>query len=238
MSKLTLSIALTLLVAGCIPMRHRTIPATNPATGQAPAGEMRRLHPDERLRGDCTAQHDWYCYDEFVRIEAADAEQVVLRYRIVGGDAVQARVGQRFVGMLTLVTEDGRRVTGTLAERFELQTLPTLDYQDDGYVKTGRREYLPQADGRVIAQDETTIGTVTRQLPRMIGTSYIVFEGARLLSPTSSKITFALPKGLLGGGEQWVFDFEGRTARNAVLATDEPAPRARATTRARAATRR
>lgn len=232
MSKLTLALTLVLgaLVAGCIPMRQRTIPATNPATGQAPAGEMRRPHADARLHEDCAEQHDWYCYDDFVRIESADADQVVLRYRIVGTDAAQARVGQAFVRKMTLITEDGRRVTGTLAERFEVRELPTLRYQDDGYVKTGRREYLPQADGRVIAQDETTIGTVTRSLPRVLGTSYIVFAGARL-SPTAGKLTIAFPKGLLGGGEMWVFDFAGRTAHNAVLAIDEPAPRARAATR-------
>ena len=225
------ALVLVALVGACIPMRQRTIPATNPATGQAPAGEMRRRHSDERLQGDCAAQRDWYCFDEFFRLEAADANQVVLRYRVVGKDAAQARAAQSYVGRMTLVTEDGRKVTGRLAERFEVQALPTLRYGDDGYVKTGRREYLPQADGRVIAQDETTIGTVTRSLPRVIGTNYVVFEGAGLVAPTSSKVTIAFPKGLLGGGEQWVFDFAGRTARNAVLATDEPAPRARAATR-------
>ena len=219
---LVLILALAGCLAGCFPMAHRTIPAANPALGDGPRGELRIPAKDERLQKDCARAGDWYCLDDFYRLESADGNQVVVRYRKVAMTAEQARLEAKQVRKMVLITEDGRKVRAKVSSRFEVRPLSILRYEDDGYVKTGRVEYVPQADGRVIRQDETTIGTVQRRISRVIGTNYIVFEGAGLISPKSKRVVIEFEKGLLGGGAQWVFDFIGTEVRNAKLATNEP----------------
>ncbi|MBL0215567.1 MAG: hypothetical protein IPQ07_17000 [Myxococcales bacterium] len=219
---LVLTIALAGCLAACFPMAHRTIPAANPRLGDGPRGELRIPSKDERLQKDCALAGDWYCLDSFYRIESADSSEVVVRYRAVAMTAEQARLEASQIRKMVLITEDGRKVRAKLSSRFEVRPLPILRYEDDGYVKTGRVEYVPQADGRVIRQDETTIGTVRRKISRVIGSSYIVFQGADLISPGSKRVVIEFEKGLLGGGARWVFDFIGTEVRNAKLATNEP----------------
>lgn len=220
-SRVLVVTAFATLWMGCIPMKHRTIPAANPMQGQV-GGELRLPGGDKKFQKDCAKVQDWYCLDAFFRIEAADETSVVVRYRVTATSLENSHAHEKFVKALTLVTADGRKVHGKISTRFESKELPDISYGDRGYVKTGRIEHIRQADGRVITQDETTIADVTRTMSRVIGSNYIVFEGANLLSADAPKVTLALPGGLLGGGEQWVFDFTGAPPSNAVLAVGEP----------------
>ena len=206
---------------GCIPMKHHSIPATNPMQGQV-GGEMRLPGGDKQFQKDCAKVQDWYCLDAFFRIEAADESSVVVRYRVTATSLESSHAHEKFVRALALVTADGRKIRGKLSTRFESKELPDISYGDRGYVKTGRIEHIPQADGRVISQNETTIADVTRTISRVIGSNYIVFQGANLLGSDAPKIILALDGGLLGGGEQWVFDFTGAPPSNALLAVGEP----------------
>jgi hypothetical protein len=205
---------------GCA-MKHRSIPATNPMQGKV-GGELRLPGGDKQFQKDCAKVQDWYCLDAFFRIEAADETSVVVRYRITATDVENSHADEKFVRAMALVTADGRKIRGKLSTRFESKELPDISYSDRGYVNTGRIEHIPQADGRVITQNETTIAEVTRTLARVIGSNYIVFEGANLLSADAPKIILAFDGGLLGGGEQWTFDFTGAPPSNAVLAVGEP----------------
>ena len=206
---------------GCIPMKHRSIPAANPMQGQV-GGEFRLPGGDKKFQKDCAKVQDWYCLDAFFRIEAADETSVVVRYRVTATSLESSHAHEKFVRALALVTADGRKIRGKLSTRFESKELPDISYGDRGYVNTGRIEHIPQADGRVITQNETTIADVTRTITRVIGSNYIVFQGANLLAADALKITLALDGGLLGGGEQWVFDFTGAPPSNAMLAVGEP----------------
>lgn len=219
--RVVVATAFASLWIGCIPMKHRAIPAANPMQGQI-GGELRLPGGDKKFQKDCAKVQDWYCLDAFFRIEAADESSVVVRYRVTATSLESSHAREKFVAALALVTADGRKIRGKLSTRFESKELPDISYGDRGYVKTGRIEHVPQADGRVITQNETTIADVTRTISRVIGSNYIVFQGANLLSADAPKLILALDGGLLGGGEQWVFDFTGAPPSNALLAVGEP----------------
>ncbi len=189
---------------------------------ESPRGELRVRSSDERLQKDCAKAGDWYCLDVFYRLESAAPDEVVVRFRMVATTDEEARIVQKGLNKMVLLTEDGRRVRAELSPRFEVRPIPNLRYSDDGSIKTGRIVYRRQPDGSVIQEDEWYLGTVMRETKRVIGSNFIVFKGTNLISPTSKNLVFEFEKGLLGGGARWVFDFVGAEVRNATLAVNEP----------------
>ncbi len=203
--------------SGCAPSL-KSVPMANPAAGQAPGAELRLLAKDDRLRADCTKQSATDCMDVFWRLESVSEGEVVFRYRVVAAQEEGARATPDYIGRITLVSEDGREVPGRIAERFQLERLRAIHYEDDGYVKTGRKEIKPSGTGSLIVQDETTIGTVTRTTPRYSGLNYVVFEGPKLVGPSSKRVLLRFKGGLIWGSEEWTFRFDGGQPVNAVMA--------------------
>ncbi|NOU32880.1 MAG: hypothetical protein HOO96_33665 [Polyangiaceae bacterium] len=203
--------------SGCAPSL-KTIPMANPAAGQAPGPELRLMAKDDRLRDDCTKQVATDCLDEFWRLESVADGAVVFRYRVVSANEEGARTTPAYIGSITLVSEDGREVPGRLSERFQLEHLRAIHYEDSGYVKTGRKEIKPSGTGSLIVQDETTIGTVTRTTPRYSGLNYVVFEGPKLVGPSSKRVMLRFKGGLIWGSQEWTFRFDGGQPMNAVMA--------------------
>ncbi len=203
--------------SGCAPSL-KTIPMANPAAGQAPGPELRLMAKDDRLRADCVKQSATDCMDVFWRLESVSDSEVVFRYRVVAAKEEDARATPAYIGRISLVSEDGRQVPSRISERFELERLRALRYEDDGYVKTGRKEIRPSGTGSLVVQDETTIGTVTRTTPRFSGLNYVVFAGNKLIGPGSKQVLLRFKGGLIWGSEEWTFRFDGGAPVNAVMA--------------------
>lgn len=213
----TFLLTILAFASGCAPSL-KTIPMANPAAGQPPGAELRLMAKDDRLRADCTKQSATDCMDVFWRLESVSESQVVFRYRVVAANEEGARATPEYIGRISLVSEDGRQVAGRISERFELEQLRPIHYEDDGYVKTGRKEIKPSGTGSLIVQDETTIGTVTRTTPRFSGLNYVVFDGPKLVGPASKHVLLRFKGGLIWGSEEWTFRFDGGAPMNAVMA--------------------
>jgi hypothetical protein len=224
-TSLVLPLFLVLAVAsGCAAPALKTIPMSNPADGRSPGAELRLPTRNKRLQADCDRQKATDCMDIFWRLESVADGEVIFRYRVVAPDEASARATSKEIENITLISEDGREAPARLSDRFELERLRAIDYETDGYLKTGRKEIRPRGDGSLVVEDETASGTVLRTTPRFSGLNYVVFTGPRLVDASSKRVMFRFKGGLLGGGAEWTFRFDGGEPVNAVMAPAAEAP--------------
>ena len=110
-----------------------------------------------------------------------------------------------------------RTARARLSDKFDVEQLEGMYWEDRALVQTGTELYARPSDGKVEKRPVYGFGTTDEATARFSAQNYVVFDGPSLITDATKWVELRWKGGLLGGGAKWRFSFAEGRAENAEL---------------------